>query len=47
MQAGDTIDFADIGTSASAGARTLPSNPVDFIIIKVNGVSRKVPFYAS
>jgi len=45
MQAGDTIDFADISTSAGAGSRTLPSNPQDFIVIKVNGVSRRVPFY--
>jgi len=47
MQAGDTVDFADNSSSASAGGQTLPSNPVGFIVIKVNGTSRKVPFYAS
>lgn len=45
LQAGVAIDFADIATAAGAGSRTLPSNPQDFITIKVNGVTRRVPFY--
>jgi hypothetical protein len=42
-----TVDFNLNSTTASAGSQTLPSNPVGFVIIKVNGTSRKVPFYAS
>jgi hypothetical protein len=34
-------------TTASAGARTLPANPVDFIVVSINGTSRKIPFYAT
>ncbi len=45
MQAGDTVDFADNSTTATAGIRTLPSNPDGFIVIKVNGTSKKVPYY--
>ena len=45
MQAGAVLDITDISTSAGAGARTLPSNPQDFMKIKVDGVTRLVPFY--
>jgi len=45
MQAGDTIDFADTSTTAGTSSQTLPAQPDGFIIIKVNGVSKRVPFY--
>ena len=32
-------------TTATAGAATLPANPVGFINITVNGVPYKVPYY--
>ena len=32
-------------TSASAGSATLPSNPVGFINVTVNGKKYKVPYY--
>jgi hypothetical protein len=38
---------ASTATSASAGSRTLPANPVDFMIVKINGTSRKIPYYAT
>lgn len=34
-------------TTASAGAQTLPSNPVGFLIVKIDGTDRKVPYYAT
>ena len=34
-------------TTATAGARTLPTNPVDFIIVNINGTNRKIPYYAT
>jgi len=45
MQAGDTVDFADTATSAGTSTQTLPAQPDGFIIIKVNGASKRVPFY--
>jgi hypothetical protein len=46
MQAGDTIDYADTATTAGTGSGgTLPANVEDYIIIKVNGTSRRVAFY--
>lgn len=37
------------GTSATAtaGAATLPANPVGFLVVTINGVAVKVPYYAS
>ena len=32
-------------TTATAGSGTLPSNPVGFINITINGVPYKVPYY--
>jgi hypothetical protein len=31
--------------SATAGAATLPANPVGFITVNVNGKPQKVPYY--
>ena len=45
MQAGDTVDFADTSTTATTSIRTLPAQPDGFIVIKVNGASKKVPYY--
>ena len=48
MQVGDTVDFNDNSASASAGANgDVPSQVVGYIQIKVQGVVRKVPFYAA
>lgn len=32
-------------TTATAGARTLPTNPQDFLEIDINGVTYKIPYY--
>jgi hypothetical protein len=32
-------------TTATAGLGTLPSNPVGFINVTVNGIAYKVPYY--
>jgi hypothetical protein len=46
--AGDlTISSATTATTATAGARTLPANPVDFLVVSINGTSRKIPYYAT
>jgi hypothetical protein len=42
-----TVESATTATSASAGARTLPANPVDFLVVSINGTSRKIPYYAT
>jgi hypothetical protein len=34
-------------TTASAGAQTLPANPVGFLILGIGGTSRKIPYYAT
>jgi len=36
-----------VATGASAGADTLPANPVGFVVININGTSRKIPYYAT
>lgn len=44
-------DFHTLNTgtaaTASAGAATLPANPVAFITISINGTTRKIPYYAN
>jgi len=45
MQAGNTVDFADTATSAGTSSQTLPAQPDGFIIVLINGVSKRVPFY--
>ncbi len=45
MQAGATVDYADTATTAGTSSQTLPAQPDGFIIIKVNGASKRVPFY--
>jgi len=41
-----TVDLQiPTSSSASAGANTLPSNPVGFLGIKINGTDYKVPYY--
>lgn len=35
-----------VSASASAGAATLPANPVGFMDIEINGTLRKIPYYA-
>ena len=42
-----TVESATTASSASAGARTLPANPVDFLVVSINGTSRKIPYYAT
>lgn len=34
-------------TTATAGAATLPSNPVGYITVTIAGTARKIPYYAS
>lgn len=34
-----------VSTTASAGSQTLPSNPVGFISVNINGTDYKVPYY--
>ncbi len=34
-------------TSATAGAQTLPGNPVGFLIVTISGTARKIPYYAT
>lgn len=38
---------ANTAATASAGAATLPANPVGFVNIVVDGVNRKFPYYAN
>lgn len=38
------LNFAS-SDSATAGSATLPSNPVGFIVVTVNGQNYKVPYY--
>lgn len=33
------------GSAASAGAATLPANPVGFLRVKIGGTNRKIPYY--
>lgn len=37
--------FNTTSTTATAGAATLPANPVGFIIIQINGTNYKIPYY--
>lgn len=39
------IDFNNTSNSASAGTRTLPSNPLGFITARVGGINVKIPYY--
>ena len=39
------LNFTKISSSATAGGVVLPSNPVGFIEITVNGKIYKVPYY--
>lgn len=46
MQTGKYVDFgANISLTASAGALTLPSNPLGFLICRINGGLVRVPYY--
>jgi hypothetical protein len=46
--AGDlTVSSATVATAATAGAETLPANPVGFLVVSINGTSRKIPYYAT
>jgi ribosomal protein S8E len=46
--AGDlTISSATTAASANAGGETLPANPVGFLVVSINGTSRKIPYYAT
>ena len=38
------LNFSSAST-ATAGSATLPSNPVGFMIVTVNGKNYKVPYY--
>lgn len=33
--------------TATAGAATLPGNPVGFLVVRINGTDRKIPYYAT
>jgi hypothetical protein len=44
--AGDlTVSGATVATTATAGAHTLPANPDGFLVVSINGTSRKIPYY--
>ena len=46
--AGDlTLSSATTATTATAGAQTLPANPVGFLVVSLNGTSVKLPYYAT
>lgn len=49
LQHGGTVKFTSAvsSLSAAAGAAVLPSNPVGFLTVTINGVNRKLPYYAS
>ena len=40
-----TIDWNQTTSGANSSTQTLPANPEGFLVIKVNGVSKRVPFY--
>jgi len=46
---GGAISLGNIGTAttATAGGGTLPTAPVGFIVVSINGTSRKIPYYAT
>lgn len=37
----------DTSTSASAGSQTLPSNPLGFLVVNLNGTTVKIPYYSN
>jgi len=39
------IGGTSVSTSATAGAATLPANPVAFTTVTINGTSYKIPLY--
>lgn len=45
LQAAFPQASASIATTATAGTKTLPAAPADFLVISVNGVSYKLPLY--
>lgn len=38
---------AQTSTTASAGAATLPANPLGFMTVTINGTQVKVPYYGA
>lgn len=42
-----TLTSSTTATTATAGAQTLPANPVGFLVVSINGTSRKIPYYAT
>ena len=38
---------ATVAGTASAGAATLPANPVGFIVVNIAGTPFKIPYYAA
>jgi len=42
---GSTVDFPQTGSASSGAGGTLPANVESFIVVKVAGVSRRIPFY--
>lgn len=42
-----TVSSATTANTATAGAQTLPANPVGFLVVSINGTSRKIPYYAT
>jgi hypothetical protein len=42
-----TVSSATTATTATAGAQTLPANPEGFLVVSINGTSRKIPYYAT
>jgi len=41
-----TTNFSGTAATATAGAATLPANPVGFVTVNVGGTARKIPHYA-
>jgi hypothetical protein len=42
-----TLSTATTANTATAGVETLPANPVGFLVVSINGTSRKIPYYAT
>jgi hypothetical protein len=42
-----TLTAPTTATTATAGANTLPANPVGFLVVNIAGTSRKIPYYAT
>jgi hypothetical protein len=47
VQGDITLTSSTTATTATAGAQTLPANPVGFLVVSINGTSRKIPYYAT